>query len=273
MDNKLTPLRLSRRTLVQAGVLLALAPIAQSSQAQIAISTGINRSGRLRALSQRCAKGYAQIHLNVMPERSREVISTAQRIMAANIEELLRSTPPKEIAAQLTAVQNEVAKLNSLCSVPPTKDGVLAVSQQSNLVLAAANKVTLSYEALGKSGNSKLVNIAGRQRLLSQRLAKNFFLFASGFETKAVRDEIEADRAEFKTALGTLQNAPISTANIRNELALAQSQWVFYEGALTQRPEAENMRTVATTSERLLEVMNNLTELYDAALKDVLGQA
>ena len=31
------------------------------------------------------------------------------------------------------------------------------------------------------------------------------------------------------------------------------------------------METVATTSERLAEVLEKLTNLYDAALKDVLG--
>jgi hypothetical protein len=31
------------------------------------------------------------------------------------------------------------------------------------------------------------------------------------------------------------------------------------------------MRTVATTSERLLEVNNNLAELYEIALRDLLG--
>ncbi len=31
------------------------------------------------------------------------------------------------------------------------------------------------------------------------------------------------------------------------------------------------METVATTSERLVEVLEKLTNLYDAALKDVLG--
>ena len=88
-----------------------------------------------------------------------------------------------------------------------------------------------------------------------------------------LRDQSAADTVEFRQALATLGAAPISTPSIRNELQLAESQWVFFASALQRKPEPEALRTVATTSERLLEVMNNLTNLYDAALKDLLGSA
>jgi hypothetical protein len=48
---------------------------------------------------------------------------------------------------------------------------------------------------------------------------------------------------------------------------------MFFANAIQRAPDAETLRTVATTSERLLDVMNNLTNLYDAALKDLLGSA
>uniref|UniRef100_UPI00273830E3 hypothetical protein n=1 Tax=Stenotrophomonas sp. YIM B06876 TaxID=3060211 RepID=UPI00273830E3 len=72
-------------------------------------------------------------------------------------------------------------------------------------------------------------------------------------------------------ALVILAAAPISTAGIRNELALGESQWVFFDAALQRKPDARGLEAVATTSERLLEVMDKLTGLYDAALREVLG--
>ena len=41
--------------------------------------------------------------------------------------------------------------------------------------------------------------------------------------------------------------------------------------ALQRQPDARGLEAVATTSERLLEVMDRLTGLYEAALRDVLG--
>jgi len=68
-----------------------------------------------------------------------------------------------------------------------------------------------------------------------------------------------------------LGKAPISTSAIRTQLDLAQGQWVFFDAALQRQTDNRGLEAVATTSERLLEVMNRLTDLYEAALKDVLG--
>jgi hypothetical protein len=96
-------------------------------------------------------------------------------------------------------------------------------------------------------------------------------LHAAGLETFATSASLGDDRNEFKIALESLGNAPVSTPAIRNELQLAQAQWTFFETALTRRADTESMKIVATTSERLLEVSNNLTGHYETALRDLLG--
>ena len=62
--------------------------------------------------------------------------------------------------------------------------------------------------------------------------------------------------------------APLSSAEIKRELDLAKNQWLFFEQALMGTGDLNNaVKNVATTSERLLETMNNLTALYSKALK------
>ncbi len=46
---------------------------------------------------------------------------------------------------------------------------------------------------------------------------------------------------------------------------------MFFDAALKRAPDMRGLEDVATTSERLLEVMDELTGLYEAALRDVLG--
>ena len=115
------------------------------------------------------------------------------------------------------------------------------------------------------------MNLAGRQRMLTQRMAKNYNLQAPGLDSKAARDLLGADAQEFKRALDELGKAPISTPAIRTQLDLAQGQWVFFDAAVQRQTDKRGLEAVATTSERLLEVMNRLTDLYEVALKDVLG--
>lgn len=262
---------LRRRSVLQLGTALLLPAAAASAGAQVSLSTAINRAARFRALSQRCAKAYAQLYLDVLPENARDTLAAAQRLIQVGFEDLAKGAWPAPVARQIQVVQQEAAALTGQLGGAPSKAAITAVAAQSDRMLAAAHKATEALEEMGKQTQVRLVNLAGRQRMLSQRLARNYFLMAAGLDQKPLRDQSASDMAEFKQALTSLAAAPISTPSIRNELALAESQWLFFASAVQRKIEPEALRTVATTSERLLEVMNNLTNLYDGALRDLLG--
>lgn len=129
----------------------------------------------------------------------------------------------------------------------------------------------LTWMTVGKQkDDGLLINLAGRQRMLSQRLAKNYFLVAAKADTKLVHAQLAADAADFRQAMQTLMAAPVSTPAIRGELELAAPQWVFFEAALRRPADEQGLSAVATTSERLLSVMDRLTGLYEAAFREVL---
>lgn len=259
-----------RRAVVQLLAAAMLLP-ALPARAQMAVSTAINRVARFRALSQRVAKAYCQIHLNVLPGPSRAALASARQQMQAGFVDLDKGQWPADVARLLIEVRKHAQTLDGLADLQPTKESVAAVAQQSDRMLAAADAATVAFEKLGKAGTARLVNTAGRQRMLSQRLAKNYGLLAAGLASKGAQDSMQADATEFKQALATLAAAPVSTSAIRSELALGEAQWLFFDTALQRKPDVRGLEAVATTSERLLEVMDKLTGLYDAALKEVLG--
>ena len=113
--------------------------------------------------------------------------------------------------------------------------------------------------------------MAGRQRMLSQRMAKHYLLPPAALDPNPSQTQMNADAADIKQPLQPLAAAPVSTPAIRTELELGQAQWLFFEAAMRRHPDTKGMDAVATTSERLLEVMDRLTSLYDAALSEVLG--
>ena len=78
--------------------------------------------------------------------------------------------------------------------------------------------------------------------------------------------QLEAARTEFIAGLTTLNAAPGNTEKIKEELALAQQQWLFFDTAIEQPEDSKGRRisatNVATTSERLLEIMDKITGHY-----------
>ena len=124
-----------------------------------------------------------------------------------------------------------------------------------------------STQAPSRDAGMSLVNLAARQRMLSQRMAKNYSLVAAGLSTPKMADQMISDAVEFKQALAILSAAPVTSPSIRSELALGESQWVFFDAALQRQPDARGLQEVATTSERLLEVMDKVTGMYEMALR------
>ena len=262
---------------VAAGVLLPTwATWATGAQAQMGLSGAINYAGWFRALSQRMAKAYCQQYLQVLPAAAVDVMGLTRKMVQTGSGELARGMQsgqwPAEVGRQLAEVQKQFALLNQMTSAPATTTAlVAAASEQADRTLLIAQAVTEAIEKLAQAPSARLVNLAGRQRMLSQRLAKNYFLSAAKVDSKVVQAQLASDAADFRQALQTLKAAPVSTSSIRNELELADSQWLFFESALRRPADDAGLNAVATTSERLLGVMDKLTGLYDAALREVLG--
>ena len=262
---------------VAAGVLLPTwATWATGAQAQMGLSGAINYAGWVRALSQRMAKAYCQQYLQVQPAAAVDVMGLARKMVQTGSGELARGMQsgqwPAEVGRQLAEVQKQFALLNQMTSAPATTTAlVAAASEQADRTLLIAQAVTEAIEKMAQAPSARLVNLAGRQRMLSQRLAKNYFLSAAKVDYKVVQAQLASDAADFRQALQTLKAAPVSTSSIRNELELADSQWLFFESALRRPADDAGLNAVATTSERLLGVMDKLTGLYDAALREVLG--
>ncbi|MCO5398226.1 hypothetical protein [Ralstonia soli] len=61
-----------------------------------------------------------------------------------------------------------------------------------------------------------------------------------------------------------LTSAPQNSAAVRSGPQPANTQWLFFAEALgqTEGTRAEQLRNVAATSERILQVMDDVTGLY-----------
>ena len=110
------------------------------------------------------------------------------------------------------------------------------------------------------------INKAGRERMLSQRMAKAYLFRQMGVNTAEAGSMLDAAMKEFAKAHDDLKAAPQSTAQIKSELALVEQQWFFFQNALQMRAATDRVKAasdVGTTSERILEQMDLVVGLYE----------
>lgn len=229
------------------------------------LADAVNKAGRQRMLSQRLVKAWLALGQGVEPERAQRVLDESMAQFDRQLVELRAFAPTPAVQATYRELDGAWGTFKSqLVGRRPELPAAPALLAQDARVLALAHQGTQQLEALSDKPTGHLINLAGRQRMLSQRMAK--YRLASTNPTLATeaREQIPQARRDFLAALDALESAPQATRAIRDEIALARGQWVFFDQALS-RPQLGAGRESAdlfNSSENLLLVMDRITGQY-----------
>ncbi|WP_245503499.1 type IV pili methyl-accepting chemotaxis transducer N-terminal domain-containing protein [Aquabacterium lacunae] len=237
-------------------------------QAQVtSLNDAINKAGRQRMLSQRMAKAWLALGQGIDARRADKVLGDSMALFDRQLVELKSYAPTPDIRSTYQSLEAAWSDYKAaLVGQSPDRSATGLVLGLDSKVLKLAHQGTVQLEQLSGKPVGKLVNVAGRQRMLSQRTAKFYLSQRWGAQVADAPGEMEKARQEFRSALNLLYVAPQATPTIREHLTLAEQQWVFFENALSrlQEPAGAQRRAeeVFSTSENILMVMDKVTGLY-----------
>jgi len=259
---------LSVIALMAAGV--ALVADADAAEA-MTVSTAINKAGRQRMLSQRLAKAYLMVGQGILPERANGLLKDSLSLFDAQLAELKGFVPNDGVRVALAQLERAWNEYRPMLTAPADAKGASQVYELNELVQTAAHRLTLAYEKSAAGRSDRLVNIAGRQRMLSQRMAKYYLFQVWGVNTPAARMELNLARTEFSSAMHQLYIAPRTIPEIDTVLKNLDREWIQYREALSvRRDAAEFMHAAADIverSEHVLELTEKLVALYEQQAK------
>jgi AmiR/NasT family two-component response regulator len=230
----------------------------------------VNRAGQLRMLSQHIVRLAAQGLAGIDARRGRAAREQAALRARDNLAHLAALELDSAGAEALDAASNAWRALEAIVETRISPAVLAQADARAETLLVAAEALTQALEAAGARRALRIVNICGRQRMRVQRLAKDALL-ASLLADGAARERLAGTMAEFEAALRELEDAPLSTPEIRTALADARSEWLRLVSGAGNAGSAEGRAVLARSSDALADVFDRLTASYEHSLQVIMS--
>lgn len=236
----------------------------------------LNRSGQLRMLSQRLVKLHLLQAAGVAPAQHAALLQDSLHWVDGNVALLRKNLSQPTYGDLLEQVARTWEQLKAALGQGQTE----AVEAQAEALLQGAERLTTSLESSGAAAPLHVLNLAGRQRMLSQRFSKYALLALAG-EGAAVdlaQASMHAAQREFEAALTYLNGIPLSTPDIHAALGAAGVAWLQMVAAahdaqrLGGSKRSARLQELAAGSETLLTLFEQLSTHYERSMHMLLGE-
>ncbi len=260
--------------------------------AEATLKATINIAGRQRMLTQKMSKELLMVHLGINTNTNAENLAKTTTLFENSFQDILRGNKKLKIARvtdqkafkdlmDVLAIWSNFSILNQHVSEhKKAHRGHVAITDFFNLPLLKTSNIAVQSiaKSAGKSGISpklaNTINLAGRQRMLSQKMSKEFLFILSDYKPDHFRSELKKTYTLFNTTLANLQNgnraqnilAPTSEA-LTAQLAKVSNIWSNFKQPIATAINGENISTaqkniIINQNLTLLKEMNKAVQLY-----------
>lgn len=230
----------------------------------------VNLCGRLRVLSQRMALAWARQAWALAPAEAATRLRQCDNEFGRTLVRL--GAVPEPLRTALQQVEQHWPAYRAALRVEDlTPACAQAVLQRSEDVLAAADQLTRAAALHAGTRAAHCVNVAGRNRMLSQRIAKLFLFRELVAQRTPVEAQLDDAIAEFEANLGELGQNHDRLPELSAQLGEVGEQWQRFRRALAPDPSRggrqQHARLLLAEGERLLRFVDTTVKLYERLAK------
>jgi hypothetical protein len=240
---------------------------AKSVTGKIDTSALLNKASRQPMLAERITKSFSLVGQGVLETRSRRQLEDGLREFEDALNALLKDAPTAEIKENYALLAQLFDEYRGIKARPVNLENAKELAEQNEEVVWISQKGAMLLQQHIKSTRGELIATAGDVRTLTQRIAKLYLFRSWGVRSDVIANDLKNAETDYRAAIKKLLDAKENTAQIKNELALAETQWLFLKQAIERLDAAKTSKTelehVSKSCDNILEVMERVTKLYE----------
>ncbi len=262
---------LTRRLAIAGAVIFSLSSAIVAAQPKASTKfdgpIALNKAIRQPMLAERITKSFTLIGQKVLETRSKRQMDDAVKEFESALKDLQTTAPTPEIKDNYQLLEQLFEEYKSITGKPVSLAGAKQLAEQNEELVWISTKGAMLIQAHTKSARSDLIVTAGDVRVLTQRIAKLYLFRSWGIRSEVIANDLKKADADYRADLAKLQAAPQNTPQIKSELALAETQYLFLKQAIERlnanKSSVVELEHVTKACDNILEVMERVTKLYE----------
>ena len=223
----------------------------------------IDIAGKQRMLSQKIAKAYFFYGKGIRAEKTKKQLQDSIKEFNSNFDTIRNATTGNEgIQDMLVYIEMAKDELAQLAKQPYSKENASLVLDYSETMLEGSQDIVNRLESQSKLKKEAIVNLAGRQRMLTQRIAKYYIAYQAGFRDHNTVQQLQSAVKEFEQAQATLSKAKRNTPQITAELNKVARLWHVVSKFYKDVERGGLPVIVLATTDNIMTSMNQITHQY-----------
>ncbi len=222
----------------------------------------IDIAGRQRMLSQRMAKDYLYVGNKVAVSKARKQLEVSQREFIEAHKLLSNSINNEEVKNLLSFVEMSSEDFQTMSKEEFSKDNAQLILDLSESMLEGSQYVVASLREVLNIKASKIVDNSGRQRMLSQRIAKYYIAYQTGIKDKNSVEQMNNAVKLFGDTHAMLMVNEANTPEVNRKLNEIDKLWKIVHKFYLNIEKGGLPHIVFSTTDKITKKMNEVTGLY-----------